>query len=92
MDVIYVVITRIILACAMCAMAHTFRIQRKEMLTVRRDGARFSRIAHENFACAPFPRTCIIHLCKRKLKRSELNILYNYNPYSSLNFLYKSDL
>ena len=61
------IITGIILACAMCAMAHTFHIRRTTILTVRRNGARFSRKAHENFACAPFSYNIIIHLCKRKL-------------------------
>ena len=46
--------TGIILACAMCAMAHTFHIRRIEILTVRRNGARFSRTAHQKFASAPF--------------------------------------
>ena len=44
----------IILAYAMCAMAHTFSIQRTEILAVRRKGARFPRMAHEHVTCAPF--------------------------------------
>ena len=43
----------IILVCAMCAMAHTFSKWRIEILTVRRDGARISRMAQWYFACAP---------------------------------------
>ena len=37
--------------CAMCA---SFHIQRIVLLTVRRDGARFSRMAHGDLTCAPF--------------------------------------
>ena len=44
----------IILACAMCAMAHCYYIWRTEIWPVRHDGARFSRMAHDNFTCAPF--------------------------------------
>ena len=43
----------IILACAMCAMAHTFQMRRTEIWSVRRDGAQFSKMVHENLTCAP---------------------------------------
>ena len=35
-------------------MAHIFHIRRTKILTVRRNGARFSRMAHEKIECAPF--------------------------------------
>ena len=60
-------VSGIILACAMCAMAHTFHIRRRKIKTVRRNGARFSRMAHEKLACALFScliYTCLIYLCK----------------------------
>ena len=79
-------VSGIILACAMCAMAHTFHKRRTEIWSVRRDGTWFSRMAHVIYHVRHFLE--VVLKKEENLHGSECNLnCYVMDLYNSVYFL-----